>query len=573
MRWFWFFVTIIVLGCVLGCSDASTDEKASWALRMTCAWIPQVNEDAFVESRNPSSIVPFSGRRWQWVNLPVEPSGKWRVRSATPSMETPDDRKAGALLPTKTSQTLEVLPAHRLTLDEIDVRVKQIPVSARVAAVVMDDDELARLAPLGDRVVSLVVRGNLRDLFALSVFPNLEALSLYTTQTTRLRPVKLNKLRHLELTFNTPLLLAPLLHALKLSSIELQELVLSGEIHNSELTALSRFPFLEVLVLDFLIPDQNIRLDFAGPLCHLRELDIRAGNGLFEVLWSWVAFHPRLEVLSARSLTHEPLHIYDIPSSLRVLRLAGQMNEEDIIALSRVASLRHLELTTPDTSPVNNATSRLYFPFSNRLDLPSGTLHLETLRHLRLESLTLQGNFRLPSQFSSVRHLRFVAGPNVQVLDLSRWTSLENLELILQNAWALRLPTANQLRTLSLQDLSDPPVQIPANWITASLAKQVDQLRLEVPGLIGEISIPGTVRQAFLAGSAASSITLSQLSRWKPEILEIRSSPASRVDWATFFRAFPTTLRHVRLLDIHVAAGQDWVWDGPPYPGPPDFCR
>lgn len=571
MRWIWFFVIIFTLGCSLSRTDTGTDEKASWALRLTCSWMPKVNEDAFIELHPPSHTVPFSVRRWQWVNLPAEPSGKWRVRSTTPSIEIPDDRKAGALLPTGTSQTLEILPAHRLTLDEIDARVKQIPASARVVAVVMDDDELVRLAPVGDRVVSLVVRGNLRDLFALSVFPNLEALSLYLTQTTRLRSVKLNKLRHLELTFNMPLLLAPVLNALELSPSKLQELLLSGEIHNSELTALSRFPFLEVLVLDFLIPDQNIRLDFAGSLCHLRELDIRAGNGLFEVLWPWVAFHPRLEVLSARSLTHEPLHINNIPSSLRVVRLAGNINEEDIIALSRVASLRHLELTTPDTNPATNATPS--FPFSNHLDFPSVALHLETLRHLRLESLTLQGNFQLPSQLSSVRHLRFIAGPHVQVLDVSRWTSLENLELILQNAWALRLPTTNQLRTLNLQDLSDPPVQIPANWITASLAKQVDQLRLEMPGLIGEISILSTVRQAILAGPAASSTTLSQLPHWKPEILEVRSSPASMVDWATFFRAFPTTLRHVRLLDIHVAPGQDWVWDGPPYPGPPDFCR
>jgi hypothetical protein len=72
-----------------------------------------------------------------------------------------------------------VLPAHRLTLDEIDVRGAANSGIRAGSGCRDDDDELVRLAPLGNRVVSLAVQGNLRDLSVLSSFPNLEALSLH----------------------------------------------------------------------------------------------------------------------------------------------------------------------------------------------------------------------------------------------------------------------------------------------------------------------------------------------------------------------------------------------------------
>lgn len=570
-------MAIMIAHGSLSCQTEET-EKTGWALRTACAWMPRDKAGAGSEREKADAdgITPVFARRWQWVPQPAETAGNWRVRgSLDPVLQEPRDREPGALLPCCRSTPLEVLPAHRLTLAEIDMRVRQIPASARVAAVVMDDDELARLAPLGERVVSLAVQGGLQNLAALSAFPNLEALSLRITDELRIHPVKLEKLQHLEIgrVFGARISAAFVLDAMGTSPAVLRELMLTGEIENADLERIAQFPFLETLTLDFIVPEGNLLLDRAGPLCRLRELEIRAGRGLFPAIWAWAAAHPNLKALSARSLSHEPVRAATLPFGLHTLRLAGKIGDQDLEILSHADSLRHLELedeihlySSPET---DNLTD---FPFENPPAIPGVPVDLEPLRRLRLEVLSLQGDFRLPRHpLATVRRLRWVTGIHVTALDFSEWTTLQALELVLQSVWALRLPNAGQLQILKLQDLSDPPLQLKSAAVAAALTRQAQALHLEMPGLTGDMTAPGTVRHVILAGPAAGPQTLSQLAAWKPQTLEIRASPAETAIWQAFFRNFPETLRRVRLFDVQAARGEDWVWEGPPYPGPPDF--
>ncbi len=572
-----------VIGILSGCIDRGPEDgagKAAWL--DACGWSEAVGvfraEERVSMQPGQSPLSVMEWRREAVFPVPLEASVGWRVQAVSGlEPDIPREREAVALLPRIRPASLEIVLAHRMTLEGISRRLAQLPGTAQVAAVVMDEGDLALLAPLGERLVSLVVAGGMRDLGALAAFPRLQALSLQAAAGMRLRAVHLGRLRHLELMgpedWDVPL--AALLDALGPRPETLRELVLSGEWSIEAMDAVARFPLLEALVIDSVQVEAAPDLDRMGPLCRLRELDIRAGRGLFPALWAWLKTHPRLEVLAARSLVHEPVRVGAVPAGLEALRLSGWMEERDVNAMAAAVHLRELRLENPEPHPAVRGVAdggAPSFLFSRQGPARPQFVELEELRRLKLEALDLEGNFRLPqAPLDSVRRLRWITGKNVGALDLSDWTHLEELEVVLLSGWALRLPRAGRLERLHLQDLSDPPLRVEAAAVSASLSPRMHALRLVVPGFVGDLSVPGTVRRVELAGGICTKRLLETIASWDPESLELHGCPLEKADLQAFFRAFPGTLRRLRLSGIQAAPGEDWTWEGLLRPEEPDF--
>ncbi|MBU1070371.1 hypothetical protein KJ975_12455 [Myxococcota bacterium] len=377
-------------------------------------------------------------------------------------------RSRVSLLPrpgTVGAEGIRALDVSSMTLDEIQDRVAKLSSAREITATAADEDQVRELAPLGNRLVALVVQTDLQRPAVLSAFPGLRALAIRVGRPFSGDPVRLGALERLELEVppGARTTLVGAMRDLGVSPAHLRELKVQGEIGGDFVRWLGGFDQLELLHLDWLALFEPVDLRPLGDLCRLQDLSLRGGEGLFEATWALTARLPRLRALSVVSATGEPVNAGDLPQGLAALRLEGKMSQEDLEAISRRSTLTTLALAGKGAGGV--------------------ILDLEPLRRLRISRLDLIGDYQPGKPITSVRHLRWIAMARTRAMDLSSWTELTGLDLTLTDAWALKLPAARNLLQLRLQDVGERPVPVTARALSEALSGEATTISLLTDGL------------------------------------------------------------------------------------------
>ncbi|PKN43952.1 MAG: hypothetical protein CVU59_12930 [Deltaproteobacteria bacterium HGW-Deltaproteobacteria-17] len=409
-----------------------------------------------------------------------------------------------------------------------------------------DEDQVRELAPLGGRLVALVVQTDLQRPAVLSAFPGLRALAIRVGHPFSGDPARLGALERLDLEVppGARTTLVGAMRDLGVSPAHLRELKVQGEIEGDFIRWLRDFDQLELLHLDWLALFEPVDLRPLGDLCQLQDLSLRGGEGLFGATWALTARLPGLRALSIVSVTGEPVNIGDLPQGLAALRLEGKLSQEDLEAISRLSALTTLALAGKGAGGV----------------IPD----LEPLRRLRISRLDLIGDYQLGKPIASVRHLRWIAMSRTRALDLSSWTDLTHLDLTLTDAWALKLPAARNLRHLRLQDVGQRPAPVTARALSEALSAEAAEITLITDGL-DQLpgSWPSSLATLRLSGSRVDDRlwpTLAGATNLRR--LFLGGAAVTRRGFNAFLKAGGDRLAVVQLHDSGVAPRRTLTWRG-----------
>jgi hypothetical protein len=289
---------------------------------------------------------------------------------------------------------------------------------------------------------------------------------------------------------------------------------------------------------------KNIPLEKLGPCAGCGNWKIRAGNGLFCSPLGRAKAHPHLAVLSAHSLTREPCVSPGFRLPCTFCALAGKIGDEDVEILSRAASLRlwnsGRRKREPDFSP---KTPRNGFAVSGPPEIAAGCSGSRgNCIGCAWNTLDLQGDFRLPRRpLPTVRHLRWITGATGAGCGSFEWTFLITLELTLQSAWRAA-SGCRELKTLELQDLSDPPCKCRHPRSLLRWRRKRKRCVWKCPDLQAAWLRRERCAAQFWQKVQPRPKPFCNWLRWKTEFLEVRQvRSVSRLGGV--FRTFPETLR------------------------------